>query len=69
MAIFYHSLAEPDRDVLKLLIRGYVQANSASRRQRGNWIGAAELEWAKVRAGALALGERRHSGILYNKIE
>ena len=29
MAIFYHSLAKPDRDVLKLPIRGYVQANSA----------------------------------------
>ena len=30
MAIFYHSVAEPDRDVLKLPIRGYVPANSAS---------------------------------------
>ena len=30
MAIFYHSAAEPDRDVLKLPIRGYVQTNSAS---------------------------------------
>ena len=33
MAIFYHSVAEPDRDVLKLAIRGYVQAHSTSRRQ------------------------------------
>ena len=31
MAIFYDSVAEPDRDDLKLPIRGYVQANSASR--------------------------------------
>ena len=31
MAIFYHSVSEPDRDVLKVPIRGYVQANSASR--------------------------------------
>ena len=48
MAIFYDSLAKPDRDVLKLPIRGYVQANSAIRRQWRKWIGAAELEWAKV---------------------
>ena len=41
MAIFCHSVAEPDRDVLKLpmQIRGYVQANnnaanSASRQVR-----------------------------------
>ena len=32
-AILYHSVAKPDRDVLNLSIRGYVQANSASRRQ------------------------------------
>ena len=30
MAFFYRSVAEPDRDVLKLPIRGYMQANSAS---------------------------------------
>ena len=58
MAIFHHSVAEPDREVLKLPIRGYVprQANSASQRQWRKWIGAAELEWAKV-----------HGGILCNK--
>ena len=56
MAIFYDSVAKPDRDVLKLPIRGYVQANSAIRRQWRKWIGAAELEWAKV-----------HGGILFNK--
>ena len=52
---FYHLVAEPDRDVLKLPIRGYVKANSASRRQWRKWIDAAELEWAKA-----------HGGILYN---
>ena len=56
MAIFYDSVAKPDRDVLKLPIRGYVQANSASRQQWRKWIDAAELEWAKA-----------HGGILYNK--
>ena len=30
ITIFYHSAAEPDSDVLKLPIRGYVQTNSAS---------------------------------------
>ena len=30
IAIFYDSVAKPDRDVLKMPIRGYVQANSAS---------------------------------------
>ena len=29
MAIFYDSVAKPDRDVLKLPIRGYVQVKSA----------------------------------------
>ena len=55
MAIFYHSVAEPDREVLKLPIRGYVprQANSASQRQWRKWIGAAELEWGKVYGGIL----------------
>ena len=33
MESFYNSAAEPDRELLKLLIRGYVQAKSASRRQ------------------------------------
>ena len=56
MAIFYDSVAKPDRDVLKLPIRGYVQANSASRQQWRKWIDAAELEWAKA-----------YGGILYNK--
>ena len=42
MAIFYYSVAEHDRDVLKLPIRGCVQAVSASRRQWRKWIGAAE---------------------------
>ena len=56
MAIFYDSVAKPDRDVLKLPIRGYVQANSASRQQWRKWIDAAELEW-----------EKAHGGILYNK--
>ena len=42
---FYHSVAEPVRDVLKLQIQGYVQANSASRQQWRKWIDAAELEW------------------------
>ena len=55
MAIFCHSVAEPVRDVLKLLILGYVQANSASRRQWRQWIDAADFEGAKV-----------HGGILYN---
>ena len=55
MAIFYDSVAKPDRDVLILPIRGYVQANSASRQQWRKWIDAAELEWAK-----------EHGGILYN---
>ena len=41
MAIFYQSVAEPVRDVLKLLIQGYVQANSASRQQWRKWIEAA----------------------------
>ena len=31
MAIFYHAVAEPDRDALILPILTYVQANSASR--------------------------------------
>ena len=44
MAIFYHSVAEPDREVLKIQIRGYVQANSASQRQWRNWKDAAELK-------------------------
>ena len=43
MAIFCHSVAKTDRDALKLLIRGYVQAKSASRGQCRTWIGAAEL--------------------------
>ena len=55
MAIFYHSVAKPDRDVLKLLIRGYVKANSESRWQSRKWPGidAAELEWAKGSGGIL----------------
>ena len=56
-AIFYRLVAEPDRDVLNLPIRGYVQANSASRRQWRKWIDAAELKWAKA-----------HGRILYNKL-
>ena len=52
-AIFYHSVAEPDRDVLKLPIQGCVQANSASRQQWRKWIVAAELEWAKAHGGIL----------------
>ena len=56
MASFYHSVAEHSRDVLKLPIRGCVQAVSASRRQWRKWIGAAEWERAKVQ-----------DGILYNK--
>ena len=44
MAIFYHSVAEPDREVLKMQIRGYVQANSASQRQWRNWKDAADLK-------------------------
>ena len=48
MAIFCHSVAEPDRDILKMPIRGYVQANSASRRHWRKWIVGAQLEWAKV---------------------
>ena len=55
MAIFYHSVAELNRDVLKLPIQGYVQANSASQQKWRKWIDAAELEWAKA-----------HGGILYN---
>ena len=51
MAIFYDSTAKPDRDVLKMPIRGYVQANSAIRRQWRKWIGAAELDWSKVHGG------------------
>ena len=30
MATFYHAVAEPDKNVLKLPIQGYVQANSTS---------------------------------------
>ena len=58
MLIFYHLVAELELDVfkLKLPIQGYVQAKSASSRQWRKWIGAAELEWAKV-----------HGGILYNR--
>ena len=58
ISIFYHhdSVAETDRDVLKLPVQGYVQVNSASRRLLRKWIGAAELDWAKV-----------HGGILYDK--
>ena len=56
MTIFYHLVAQPDRHVLKLPIRGYVQAKSASRRQWRKWIGAAGLEWTKV-----------YGGILYNR--
>ena len=56
MAIFNHSVAEPDRNVLKLPIQGYVQANSACQRQWRKWINAAELEWAK-----------EDGGIMYNK--
>ena len=56
MAIFDHSVAGPDSDVLNMPIRGYVQANSASRRQWRKWIDAAELEWPKA-----------HGGILYSK--
>ena len=53
MAFFYRSVAEPDRDVLKLPIRGYMQANSASWRQWRKWIDAIELEWAKAHGGNL----------------
>ena len=56
MAIFYHSVAKSDRDVLKLQIKGYVQAHSASRQQWRKWIDAAELEW-----------EKEYGGILCNK--
>ena len=53
MAIFYHSVAEPDKNVLKLPIRGNVQANFASQQQWRKWIVAAELEWAKAHGGIL----------------
>ena len=45
MEIFYNSAAEPDKELLKLPIRGYVQAKSASRRLWRKWIEAAALEW------------------------
>ena len=45
MKMFYNSAAEPDRQLLNLPIRGYVQAKSASQQQCRQWIGAASLEW------------------------
>ena len=51
MEIFYNSAAEPDRELLKLPIRGYVQAKSASRGLWKKWIGAAALEWEKIQGG------------------
>ena len=51
MEIFYNSAAEPDRELLKLPIRGYVQAKSASRRKWRKWIEAAALEWEKIQGG------------------
>ena len=42
---------EPDRELLKLPIRGCVQAKSASRQQWRKWIGAASLEWEKFQGG------------------
>ena len=46
--MLYNSVAEPDRELLKLPIRGYVQAKSASQLQWRKWIGAAALEWEKI---------------------
>ena len=51
MEIFYNSAAEPDRELLKLPIRGYVQAKSASRGMWKKWIVAASLEWEKIQGG------------------
>ena len=54
---FYNSAAEPDRELLKLPIRGYVQAKLASQRQWRKWIEAAALEWEKIQGG-IPLHER-----------
>ena len=51
MEIFYNWAAEPDRELLKLPIRGYVQAKSASRRQLRKRIEAAALELEKIQGG------------------
>ena len=51
MECFYNSAAEPNREFLKLPIWGYVQVNSASRRQWRKWIEAAALEWKKIQGG------------------
>ena len=51
MEIVYISAAEPDRALLKPPIQSYVQAKLASRRQWRKWIGAAALEWEKIRGG------------------
>ena len=42
--LFYNSAAEPDEELLKLPIRGYVQAKSASQHQWRKWIEAAALD-------------------------
>ena len=51
MEMFYKLAAESDRELLKLPIRGYAQANLASRQQRRKWIGAASFEWEKIQGG------------------
>ena len=51
MEMFYKLAAESDRELLKLPIRGYAQANLASRQPRRKWIGAASFEWEKTQGG------------------
>ena len=40
--------ALPDRYLLKLPIRGYVNAKSASRRQQSKWIPVLAMQWEKI---------------------
>ena len=51
MEFLYNSAAEPNWELLKLPIRGYVQAKLASRRQWRKWIGAAAAELSCVGVG------------------
>ena len=51
MDSFHNSGAEPGREVLKVLIRGYVQAKLASQRQWGDLIGEATVKWETFLGG------------------
>ena len=65
MEIFYNSATEPNREMLKLLIRGYVQAKTPSRRQWRKWTAAAALEGEKIQGGILLHEIMYILGIIY----